>query len=343
MSEKQSPALNAAPREVPKLDKSLGIKSYRSAGTGRDGEMFTCQLTLDGKTIAHVTQEGHGGGNIYDFTDRRLEKELQTWAATLTGSEYGGLDLIVEHLIELAELNRQARKWARQGHAAAVLILAEPQFLDEGEEPNPYSTYFRKIIFRPVRDRKYAEELATAEGAHFYAVSNPLPEGAVADPDAVEKEDLLKQARKWNKHDPTIRAAILIKETLTSEGTMYALRSDADIERLVKKHGAALYQVSEFLPEPTAEQVRQVEIGRLNKQLEAFRKTNGRIVAALLIETAQGKRILGVPSRNPEVIKFHLKQSGATSDDYLISDPLPGGNTTNRPATSATRAKKTLI
>lgn len=169
-----------------------------------------------------------------------------------------------------------------------------------------------------------ALDIAREEGALYYMVSDPLPPEMIADPDAVAKTELFKQAQKWNKKDPTIRAAILIRETKDAAGTMYALRTEADIKRLIEKHGTAFYLVSEFLPEPSAEQIRAARVTKANKQLETWRKKDKRIVAAVIYQKAGGSTITSSLSRDPALVLALIKRQGATSADYFISDPVPG-------------------
>lgn len=315
---------NPEPQLIPRLDRNVGIKNFRSAGMGRDEEMFTAKLTLDGKAVADVTDSGDGGGTDFRFYDRQLGEELEAWAREVTGQKYDAIERIFAFVRGLKQLNDAAKKFARKGNEGAILLLAEPFTVGDDDPVNPYGSIFNKDIIRNLPRLDMALDVAREEGALYYMVSDPLPPEMIADPDTAAKEELSRQAQKWNRRDPTIRAAILIRKTKDGPGTVYAVRTDDDIKRRIQEAGTAFYMVSDFLPEPTAEQIRAAHVKKCNKQLQTWRRSDKRIVAAVIYQTAKGSMITGTQSREHDYILQIIKANGAVSEDYIISDALPG-------------------
>lgn len=311
------------PKLIPRLDRNLAVTKFRSGGMGNDGEMFTCRLTLDGREIARVIQSGDGGPNCYEFKDGATQREYEEWAKKVTGGNYDPLDRVVAFLRGVNQLNKEAASFGKKGYEGAILILAEPTLLDEGEEPNPFGGFFDRDFFRPLAKLSDAEQVAREEGALFYMVSEPLPPGAVADRASAEKEEANKQAKKWNAKDPTVIAALLIKKDLDDPGRIHPVRSKEDAERLIREHGTALYALSDFLPEPSEEQVRAFHVGRLNEQLREWRGRRPDYVAAVMFKTEKGNLMVASASRHPAAIKALMGRHKAVDEHYYISDPLP--------------------
>jgi hypothetical protein len=67
---------------------------------------FSATLYVDGKKVATVKNEGHGGSNFYYWDDRELEGKVHDWAKPQPvkfASEY--LDQIISDLIEKEQAN----------------------------------------------------------------------------------------------------------------------------------------------------------------------------------------------------------------------------------------------
>jgi hypothetical protein len=203
----------AAAQEVPALDRNLSIKGYKSI-RGMDGEAFNLTLLIDGKPLAEVMQEGHGGDNHYNFfpADGKkgydIEREYQDWARTVTGEKYysAALDMIVDFLIQLNDLEKQARKWGKEGSRFTMMLLSEPLYLTEGEEPNPYSTGYAKAQYIALSNRDDAQAVAEKHSALFYIVSS---EQAVPDEAVQTKQKLNAQLKKYRRNDKNIVAVML--------------------------------------------------------------------------------------------------------------------------------------
>ncbi len=58
------------------------IKKYRK-NMGHEGEGFYCQLWVDGKLAAHVTDSGNGGSPLYLWVDKKAREEVHAHIATL--------------------------------------------------------------------------------------------------------------------------------------------------------------------------------------------------------------------------------------------------------------------
>lgn len=313
------------PQLIPRLDRNLAVTNYRPGGMGDDNEIFTCNLTLDGKVIARVVQGGYGGPNSYTFESGAAQREYEAWASRVTGGAGDPLDSVVDFLIDIVKLNKHAARFAKSGFEGAILILREPLMLREGEKPNPYGSIFDDAVFMALEKLTDAERVAREERALFYMVSDPLPPGAVVPKERVDKEEAGKHAKKWRRKDPTVRAAVLIRKGEDERGRIYPVRTEADVDRLVKEHGATSFIVSDYLPEASAEEVRAYHVGRLNNQLADWRLIRRDIIAAVLITTEKGGLMVSARTRDPEAIKTLIKEKGALSEEYFISDPLPEG------------------
>lgn len=105
----------------PRPTSGYAITGYKQV-MGRDGYAFQATLTLNGKKVLSVSNDGNGSSNDYRPLNadgyKTLAKDLSAaeaaanlWAA---GTEWEGyvevIDLFVDELIEIARLNRK-RSW----------------------------------------------------------------------------------------------------------------------------------------------------------------------------------------------------------------------------------------
>lgn len=136
------------PQLIQPLAKNFGIKNFRSAGMGRDEEMFTATLTLDGKPVASVSDSGGGGGTDFHFRDRALGEELEQWAREVTGQKYDAIERIFAFTRGVIQVNKEARAFARRRNEGAILILAQPFTVGDDAPVNPYGSIFEKDVIR---------------------------------------------------------------------------------------------------------------------------------------------------------------------------------------------------
>lgn len=140
---------------APRPTNGYALKSYREH-FAHDGVAFVATLTLNGKKIADVSNDGWGGSNFYVFPNRAEEVAFlefaREWNAT---SEYAGIedgDALVEHLILAVTMNRKktipfhlaSDKFEQTGQfgmfqgvtdrAEVVRRLSSPQF--SGQDPH---------------------------------------------------------------------------------------------------------------------------------------------------------------------------------------------------------------
>ena len=95
---------------TPRPTKGYAIKSYREIPS-RCGFAFHATLTLNGKKIGEVSNDGNGGGDFYQFTNRAdqdaFDAFAKEWNAGTELAGYGDSDQFVSHLILGDELNRK--------------------------------------------------------------------------------------------------------------------------------------------------------------------------------------------------------------------------------------------
>lgn len=93
----------------------LEVRNVKTLETHR-GIAFTCTLYVDGKKAASVSQDGHGGGNDYRWSDPDLAKRVHTYAESLPDVAFDGgflsndLDLTIENLINDLEVKKQIKR-----------------------------------------------------------------------------------------------------------------------------------------------------------------------------------------------------------------------------------------
>ena len=80
---------------------------------------FEANIYIDGKKVGFVSNQGHGGSNMYHFTDRDVEKafhlhcDSQLSQYGIAGMVYGDADELVGRLLDEHEGNKQYKTWCR--------------------------------------------------------------------------------------------------------------------------------------------------------------------------------------------------------------------------------------
>lgn len=101
----------------------LGLRKLKIF-TGRDGQGFEVELTLDGETVASVINSGNGGCHVWYWkpeADRdeahRLMREHPAYSKFLkefpTLGESEAPDHVVDSLIDDVESEKQLRRWCK--------------------------------------------------------------------------------------------------------------------------------------------------------------------------------------------------------------------------------------
>lgn len=115
----------------------IELKNYRPAHQlSRETTAFTASIWIDGKRAGTVSNDGHGGCNLYHFDDRTLEQEFHDYCKSLppVDGSFGPLDMDADLLIgELCEAADHER-WLKSKTRNAVL------FRLEGDNENEYRT-----------------------------------------------------------------------------------------------------------------------------------------------------------------------------------------------------------
>lgn len=97
----------------------LEVRNVKMLQTHR-GFAFTCTLYVDGKKAASVSQEGHGGGNDYRWSDQNLAKRVHAYAESLPDVTFDGgslsndLDLTIENLINDLEDKKRIKRLCKK-------------------------------------------------------------------------------------------------------------------------------------------------------------------------------------------------------------------------------------
>jgi len=120
----------------------LTIKNYRSAGIGRDGEMYSCTLYVDGKKAALCREEGRGGEMDIDwspsggfrFRPGPVGERVLAHVASmpLEQTEYGpmkrDLAMVVAELVDEAEAEKKIKRWCKKWIVALTPDTQRGQF-----------------------------------------------------------------------------------------------------------------------------------------------------------------------------------------------------------------------
>ena len=81
------------------------IRKLRTLPT-RDGEAWSCEILKDGVLIGTAENDGDGGCNMYDFTNRADQAAMEAHAKATLGDEIEVLDEFVVNLTVTFEMNR---------------------------------------------------------------------------------------------------------------------------------------------------------------------------------------------------------------------------------------------
>jgi len=140
----------------------LTIKKLKSC-KGTEGDAFSCNLYVDGKKAASVTQGGHGGGNDYHWNDEATEKRVYDWVGTLPPETVdfdnvhmvvmkSNLDVVIAKIIDAVEFKKKLKALCRKN---IVFSLKG----DDGKEQ--YMTINRKYDpgLKAAMIRKYGDSL----------------------------------------------------------------------------------------------------------------------------------------------------------------------------------------
>lgn len=125
---------------------------------------FIADLYIDGKKRGAVSNDGHGGANMFD--DHAAEREVETFAHTLPPdeSEYGPIDMSADFLIskivgelmaerDVTKLVKKMVKIAARTGSSHILIASKPGMLQGYATSHPDLTEkeARKSGFASVR------------------------------------------------------------------------------------------------------------------------------------------------------------------------------------------------
>ena len=83
----------------------FAIKGYREHG-GEETVAFTATLTLDGKPVASVRNDGRGGCNLFTFQVREAVPQWEALARELFADRFEPEDRLFERLHLTGQLNR---------------------------------------------------------------------------------------------------------------------------------------------------------------------------------------------------------------------------------------------
>lgn len=94
---------------------NVGLKSVKiSQHLSQETTAFSATVTLDGKNIGTVRNDGHGGSHVYLWDDRQAGIALEEWAATQELEfKFEKLDQIVDRLLQAHEQGRVKKRLAK--------------------------------------------------------------------------------------------------------------------------------------------------------------------------------------------------------------------------------------
>lgn len=107
-----------------KASGGYALSGYTSM-RGDETIAFRATLTLDGRALGEVSNDGRGGSNLYRLTDPAARKAFLAFATALTPESFEPDDALIERLIVIRTLNRS--------HCVAFLL--------EGDDPFVKGTY----------------------------------------------------------------------------------------------------------------------------------------------------------------------------------------------------------
>jgi hypothetical protein len=96
----------------------IELKSLKTL-TGDETVCFEAWIYIDGKKAAWVSNDGHGGCNLYRFMDRELEKKFHEFCAAQMSDAFEAADCYLEQLMLAMQdektIKRRAKANAKKG------------------------------------------------------------------------------------------------------------------------------------------------------------------------------------------------------------------------------------
>lgn len=131
---------------------SFRLKSLKMMN-GPDGNAFSAELVLDGKTVANVGNTGNGGCHDWYWMDKDAQSEFHDLAVAVAKVPVEEDDSLIWDLIEATRMNRKK--------TLLVLLPVDGDFWDVGQ--------YRTVSNKGVPDSALREKvLAQDPGAKFW-------------------------------------------------------------------------------------------------------------------------------------------------------------------------------
>lgn len=99
------------------------LKNYKEIKSmSEETRCFTASIYVAGRKIGEASNHGHGGPNMYHFPDPRDDAMAREAGNEYDPSKYGGLDTLVDDMVEELLMVRQAKRDAKKGLPVTVFV-----------------------------------------------------------------------------------------------------------------------------------------------------------------------------------------------------------------------------
>lgn len=105
---------NASMEAVAPLSRKLGFRAYKHhAALSEETTAFSATLTLEGRKVATVRNDGHGGCTCVDWTDRGAAEKIIAEFNDLRPQDAMRVFMFEEYISDLADKHREDLAWLR--------------------------------------------------------------------------------------------------------------------------------------------------------------------------------------------------------------------------------------